>query len=93
MIFWKCAAMADRQNIIQFIAKDDRKAAIKLGDAIMEKTLALAVFPELGRVGMIKGTRELIVHLNYLIIYRVLVTPTETRIEILRIKHAKQQMP
>ncbi|XXQ68619.1 type II toxin-antitoxin system RelE/ParE family toxin [Neisseriaceae bacterium B1] len=46
--------------------------------------------PMLGRIGRVmKGTRELVVHPNYLIIYRVL---PET-VEIVGVLHARRQYP
>ena len=43
----------------------------------------------MGRVGRIKGTRELVAHPNYLLFYRI----KHNRVEILRVKHAAQQLP
>ena len=45
--------------------------------------------PALGRVGRVKGTRELVAHLNYILIYRVVAKVPE----VLRIKHAAQKWP
>jgi len=45
--------------------------------------------PELGRVGREKGTRELVVHANYLVIYDIV----GTQVRLLRILHAAQQWP
>ena len=57
-------------------------------------TNALAQHPELGRTGrpgLPDYVRELVAHRNYIVLYRVL---DEIRTEeILRVKHAAQQMP
>ena len=55
----------------------------------MEKANQLDQHPNIGRVGRIKGTRELLVHPNYLLIYRVV----GQIVEVLRVKHAAQQLP
>ncbi|MGH8803069.1 MAG: type II toxin-antitoxin system RelE/ParE family toxin, partial [Casimicrobiaceae bacterium] len=43
------------------------------------------------RPGLPIGVRELVVHRNYIVLYRV--RQAERVIEILRVKHASQQMP
>ncbi len=51
--------------------------------------LPLAEHPYLFRVGRVAGTRELVAHPNYIVIYRVL---TE-RVEIVDVVHARQSYP
>jgi plasmid stabilization system protein ParE len=34
---WKPAAIADRKRITQYIAKDNTRAAIEIGDMLMQK--------------------------------------------------------
>lgn len=89
MPVWRPAAIADRRRITDYIARDNLMAAIGMGDMLMAKALVLDEQPLLGRVGRIKGTRELVVHPNYILFYRVVGTD----VEILRIKHAAQQWP
>lgn len=64
-------------------------AAIDLADLLLAKALVLDEHPLLGRAGRIKGTRELVVHPNYIVFYRVV----GTAVEVLRVKHAAQQWP
>jgi toxin ParE1/3/4 len=59
-----------------------------LGAAILHTTNRIAKHPYLYRPGRVAGTREAVIHPNYLLVYRV----TET-IEILAILHARQQYP
>ena len=49
----------------------------------------LPQFPYLHRPGRVSGTREAIVHPNYVLVYRI----TEDAIEILNVFHARQQYP
>jgi toxin ParE1/3/4 len=86
---WKPAAIADRKQIISYIAKDNLRAAIELGDLLIQKAAQLDLHPMQGRVGRVPGTRELVVHRNYILIYRVIGTGAE----VLRVKHAAQQRP
>jgi toxin ParE1/3/4 len=86
---WKPAAIADRKRIIAYIAQDKPRAAIELGDLLMEKAGQLDLYPLLGHAGRVKGTRELTVHPNYILIYRLI----DDTVEVLRVKHAAQQWP
>ena len=45
--------------------------------------------PALYRAGRVKGTRELVVRPNYVLVYRVL----PDAVEVLRVLHATQQWP
>ena len=89
MPIWKQTAIDDRDAIVEHIALDNINAAIEWGDLLMEKSTVLDQHPMLGCAGRIKGTRELVVHPNYILIYRIL----DGRAEILRVKHAAQQYP
>ena len=89
MPLWRPAAIADRKSIIAYIAQDNPQAAIEMGDMLMEKAAMLDQHPMLGRVGRVKGTRELVVHPNYILIYRIVRNVAE----VLRVKHAAQQWP
>jgi len=44
---------------------------------------------ELYRPGLVAGTREIVVHPNYVVIYRV----TISAIEIINVLHSRQQYP
>ena len=89
MPLWKPAAIADRKGITAHIAKDNLTAAIEMGDMLIDKAALLDQHPMIGRVGRIKGTRELVAHPNYILIYRVAGEVAE----VLRVKHAAQQYP
>ncbi len=89
MPLWRPAAIADRKNITAYIAQDNPQAAIEMGDSLMDKAALLDQHPMLGRVGRVKGTRELVAHPNYILIYRVVGDVAE----VLRVKHAAQQWP
>ncbi|WP_395828006.1 type II toxin-antitoxin system RelE/ParE family toxin [Collimonas sp.] len=89
MPLWKPAAIADRKRITQYIAKDNPRAAIEMGDMLMQKAEQLDQHPALGRVGRVKGTRELVAHPNYILIYRIVAKVPE----VLCVKHAAQKWP
>jgi plasmid stabilization system protein ParE len=54
-----------------------------------EKAAILIRFPELGRLGRIPGTRELLAHRHYFLIYRI----REDVVQILRLLHTSRQWP
>lgn len=89
MPLWRPAAIADRKSITAYIAQDNIRAAIEMGDMLIEKAALLDQHPMLGRVGRVKGTRELVAHPNYILIYRLVGKV----VEVLRVKHVAQKWP
>ncbi|MEW6353408.1 MAG: type II toxin-antitoxin system RelE/ParE family toxin [Pseudomonadota bacterium] len=93
-IEWRPKAGDDLRAVVQHIAKDSPLRAEHFGQEIRDKTTPLARHPNLGhtgRPGLPANVRELVMHPNYIIFYRVL---TKARIvEILRMKHVAQQAP
>ncbi|WP_397452739.1 type II toxin-antitoxin system RelE/ParE family toxin [Pseudomonas sp. NA-150] len=91
-IQWRTMAREDLRRIIQYIGKDSPTRAAHFGQELRNKTSLLKEYPELGRQARpgLSGCRELIVHPNYIIFYRVL-SDAQT-VQILRVKHAAQQM-
>ena len=87
-------AREDLRGIVRYLGKDNPTRARSFGRELRDKTKPLAQHPELGRKGrpgLPEWLRELVVHPNYIIFYRVLA---EARtVEILRVKHAAQQVP
>lgn len=87
-------AREDLRAIVDYIGKDNPTRAKRFGQELRDKTKPLAQHPELGRKvrpGLPDWLRELVVHPNYIVFYRVLA---EARtVEILRVKHAAQQTP
>ena len=51
--------------------------------------LPAAEHPYLYRTGRVPGTREIVAHPNYIVVYRV----TAERIEVVRVLHARQEYP
>ena len=76
-------------EIINYIADDNPDAAQELKDQIEEKAAQLVSHPKLYKLGRMKGTREMVVHPNYVVIYR----ETKTEVAILRVLHARQRWP
>lgn len=91
---WRPAAREDLRTIVRYIGKDNPLKARNFGRELHSKIEPLARHPELGRKGrpgLPVWLRELVVHPNYIIFYRVL--DKARIIQILRVKHAAQQTP
>ncbi|MDU8541743.1 type II toxin-antitoxin system RelE/ParE family toxin [Pseudomonas syringae group sp. J248-6] len=76
------------QQILSYIADRTVRAASELGMAIEVATLALPQHPYLYRHGLAPRTREIVVHPNYLVVYKL-----TDRIEVLAVLHARQVYP
>lgn len=88
-ILWRAEAQADLAAILEYIAERNPKSALNLYDDIERIVSQLPHHPYLYRLGRVSGTRELVVHPNYIVVYRVNVTA----IEIISIMHSRQQYP
>lgn len=69
-----------------FIARDKPLAAITWDEKLQHSAERLIQHPRLGRGGRVPGTRELVVHPNYILVYREI----NSGVEILRVLHAAQ---
>jgi len=88
-LVWRASALDDLEVIVAFIADRDIGAAERLQDAIEACAERLPDHPFLYRPGRVPGTREAVVHPNYIIIYRV----TGDAVEVVNLVHARRQYP
>jgi toxin ParE1/3/4 len=88
-LVWRNNALDDLETIISFIAKRNLPAATRLQAMIEGCVERLPLNPYMYRTGRVVGTREAVVHPNYILIYRVGI---ET-VEIVNVVHARQDYP
>ena len=88
-VVWRAAARSDLTQIIRFVANQNPIAARRLRLVIEAAVLPAAEHPYLYRTGRVPGTREIVAHPNYIVVYRV----TAERIEVVRVLHARQEYP
>lgn len=88
-IVWTDEARSDLLGIVRYVAERNPQAAIRLGRTIEESTWPLPEHPYLFRPGRVPGTREIVAHRNYIVVYRVELTS----IEVLRVLHVRQEYP
>ena len=70
-VIWTPEAEQDRVEVWDYIAADNLRAAARM-DALFSKAAnRLAQHPQLGRAGTIAGTRELIPHESYRLVYEI----------------------
>lgn len=88
LINWRPEAEDDAGEILEYVAQDNITAAYNVYEAIYQQVNLLSEYPELGRVGRVKGTRELvIIGTPYIAAYRLRV---ET-VDILRVLHGSRK--
>lgn len=91
-VVWTAAARAAREAAIEYIAQDSLTAALSQLDEIERQTDRLAEHPKLGRVGRVRGTRELVISRTpFIAVYRL--HEASQTIQILRLLHGAQQWP
>ena len=90
-LVWTRPSLDDRRAIRNYIAADNPKAAIELDLAISVKAARLLDHQGLGRQGCGTGTRELVIHPNYILIYDIDIGAALVR--MLRVLHATQMWP
>jgi len=89
-VVWTRAAIRDLAGAREYIARDNPDAAREIAMKIVNATERIIQFPEVGRTGRMKGTRELIVPgTQYLIVYCL----KKTAIHFLRVLHGRQERP
>ena len=88
-LFWTPAATQDRDEIYHYIEADNPAAALALDKLFAEKAGRLVDHPRLGRPGRVAGTRELVAHRHYILVYDL----AGDRVRVLRVLHAARQWP
>jgi addiction module RelE/StbE family toxin len=87
-IKWTKTALASVDEIAGFIAKDNPTRATSFVLELQVAVTKLQAHPGMGRPGRVPGTRELVLHKNYIAIYRV----HSDDVEILRLHHVARNL-
>ncbi len=88
-IVWTPEAQQDRSDVWDYITADSPSAAARMDELFSDAAARLAQHPMLGRPGKIPGTRELIPHESYRLVYEI---EGET-LWILTLLHTARQWP
>ncbi|SAK53170.1 translation repressor RelE [Caballeronia hypogeia] len=86
----RCApeALQDREDVWAYIAEDNPLAAAHMDELFSEAAERLTSYAHFGRTGKIPGTRELIAHENYRLIYEI-----ADEVWVLALVHAARLWP
>ena len=71
LVEWRPEARAELWQILNYIGDRNVAASTELSQAMEVATSALPQHPCLYRVGRLSGTREIVVHPDYLVVYQV----------------------
>lgn len=88
-LVWRASALDDLDATLDYIAARDPAAADRLHAAINRCADTLSSFPYKHRFGRASGTREAVVHPNYILVYRT----TGASVEIVSLVHARRKYP
>lgn len=88
-IRWTPEAEDDRFAIWAYIAENNPDAAARMDALFSAAAASLVEQPQLGRAGKISGTRELIPHENYRLVYEII----DQTVWILALVHVARLWP
>lgn len=85
-IIWQEHARFDLYILIGYIAQNNPYRAVSFLKELHDKVDMLSYHPQLGKIANFEGVRALVVHKNYIVLYRLF----RDSVQILRVKHAAQ---
>lgn len=88
-VVWTPEALQDRIEIWDYIATDNPPAAVRMDELFSDCASRLVEHPKLGRPGKVPGTRELVAHEHYRLVYEI-VSDT---VWILTLVHTARRWP
>ncbi len=88
-VVWTPEALQDRAEVWDYIAADNPRAAARMDELFSDAAARLADHPKLGRPGQIPGTRELIPHESYRLVYEI----NGETVWMLALVHTARQWP
>lgn len=89
IVRWTRQAMNDRASIFDYLAEKNPLAALSIDTAFEQAATQLGQFPYSGKIGLVIGTRELLPHPSYRLVYEV----GDSHVDILAIIHTSRQWP
>lgn len=80
-------AHGDRHAIFDYVAADNPLAAVELDERFSRIAIKLETTPYSGREGRFTGTKELVAHANYILVYSI----QRDEVWILHVLHAARR--
>ncbi|MDA8182736.1 MAG: type II toxin-antitoxin system RelE/ParE family toxin [Acidithiobacillus sp.] len=92
-VIWTPRASAEYLSAVRYIAEERPAIAIEQGELVRQATGRLADYPQMGRAGRRRGTRELVVPgTPFIVVYRIQEQDAH-QIQVIRFLHGAQQWP
>ena len=88
-VIWTPEARQDRVDIWDYIAADNPRAAASMDKLFSDAAAKLAGHPKLGQSGKVQGTRELVPHESYRLVYEI----SGETVWLLALVHTARQWP
>ena len=89
-IVWTAPARAQLAEVYDYVSESNPLAAENQVELVVNATRNLAEFPEMGRPGRLRGTRELVVSgTPYIVVYRIRLSS----VRVLAVMHGAQRWP
>lgn len=89
IVIWTPEAEQDRADIWDYTVADNPGAAVHIDELFSGAAARLAAHPKMGKTGRVPGTRELIPHENYCLIYEI----DGDTVWVLALVHTARQWP
>lgn len=89
IVRWSTEAEWDRNSIATYIAADNPRAAARMDEVFDATAASLSEFPHRGRPGSVAGTRELMPHESFRLVYEI----DGGTVWILAVFHTARQWP
>ena len=70
-IIWTKNAVQDREDIWDYLHAENPKAALEMDRRFTEAASPISQNPKIGPAGIISGTREIIPHSSYRLVYQL----------------------
>jgi len=88
-LIWSDPALADRRAIRAYIATESPQAAVRMDELFSKAAAMLLEHPKIGKKGVLPGTRELLAHKSYRLVYEI----DEKTVRVLMLIHTARQWP
>lgn len=69
MVIWTPEASQDRADIWGYISAENPAAAIRMDELFSDAADRLSSHPLMGKPGLVPGTRELVIHESFRLVY------------------------
>lgn len=86
---WSPEALQDRADIWAYLTERNPVAAVRMDVLFSKAADRLSSHPEIGRPGLVPGTRELFPHENYRLVYQL----AEGEVWLLALVHVARRWP